>query len=319
MGKERLIINSRGEEKEVKGCIDPFFSDKKTVSPDKSSYLPLMIEGQRIRREHETTQNEAKVEIETRFPWIAAFITGDWHLGGERTDYQLWDKHQRMVYETDGLYECIIGDERDNFVIPKYPTGHYEHLLNPHQQAEFVEWHLKRMDKKGKIIARTGGNHDAWTWTVSGLHLEQFWYREMQSPLLENGGFVDLRVNDAEYKIYLHHGLTRFNSSFNPNHATKRAFEFQGPFDIGALGHTHVSEVAHGYRWNDQYQKDYVQFRVGTYKMDDQYARSKQLGRGQPPGTTVLLSTIERHMIPLARLEDAVEIMEALNERELNL
>jgi hypothetical protein len=207
----------------------------------------------------------------------------------------------------------VVGDERDNFVIPKFASARDEHVLTPQQQAEYVKWHLKRLDEKGKILARTTGNHESWTWSFSGIHLEHFWHHEMQSPLLENGGFMHLNINETPYEFYLHHGISLFNSNFNPNHATKRAYEFQGPFDVGALGHHHTAEVAHGYRWSDQYQKDYVQFRVGTYKLDDQYARSKQLGRGQPPGATVLLSSVERHMIPLIKLEDAVDVLEALN------
>jgi hypothetical protein len=315
MSPERIIINGKGKEKTIRGAIDPEFSDKKVVSPDKSSYLHQMIHEQKMRREHDPGQNEATSRIKTRLSWVGIFMTGDWHIGSERTDYQLWDKHQRMVYETDGLYECIVGDERDNFVIPKYVTGRDEHLINPHQQAEYVEWHLKRMDKKGKILARTGGNHDGWTWMMSGIHLEHYWYREMKSPLMENGGFLHLFLNDMEYTIYLHHGISLFNSNFNPNHATKRAFEFQGPFDAAALGHHHTAEIAHGYRWNDSYQKDYVQFRVGTYKLDDQYARSKQLGKGQPPGVTLLLNTKERKMIPLLKLDEAIDTMEGLNEK----
>lgn len=135
----------------------------------------------------------------------------------------------------------------------------------------------------------------------------------MKSPLLRNGGFVHLFANDVAYELYLHHGQSVFNSNFNPNHATKRAYEFQGAFDVGAMGHRHVSEVAHGWRNNDSKQHDYIQLRTGTYKTNDQYARAKQLGRGQPPGATVLFDTKTRHMIPFAKLEDAVEVLNKLN------
>jgi hypothetical protein len=108
--------------------------------------------------------------------------------------------------------------------------------------------------------------------------------------------------------------LSLFNSNFNPNHASKRAFEFQGPFDVSYMGHTHQTEVAHSYRWNDEFIKDYVQCRTGTYKTDDDYARQKQLGRGQRPGATVLYSTVQRHIIPFIDLDDAVTVMKALNQ-----
>jgi hypothetical protein len=308
-----IIINKSGETRQIRGAIDPVFADKKIVPDSHQVYLTQMVAEQRMRREFDTSQNEATVEIQTGQPWIAVFVTGDWHIGSERTDYVLWDKHQHIVLETPGVFECIVGDERDNFVIPKHATGRDEHLINPHQQAEFIAWHLRRLEAEGKLLARTGGNHDGWTWMMSGIHLEQIWYRELKSPLLENGGFVHINVNDTLYDFYLHHGLSLFNSNFNPNHATRRAFEFQGPFDVGAMGHTHVSEIAHGYKWNDEYQKEIVMMRTGTYKLDDQFARSKQLGRGQLPGATVLLNSQEKKMMPFAKLEDAVTVMEALN------
>jgi hypothetical protein len=313
VAKPEIVINAKGDTAEVSGSTPPEFFDKKINPKSYDSYLEQMVNEQRMRREYDPSQNEATIQIQTHLPWIGLFMTGDWHLGSERTDYTGWQRDQNTVMETEGLYECIVGDERDNFVIPKYATGRDEHLINPQQQAEFIEWHLKTMDNAGKIIARCGGNHDGWTWMMSGIHLENFWYRSMKSPLLENGGFVHLSANDAKYDVFLHHGLSRFNSSFNPNHATKRAFEFQGPFDIGAMGHVHVAETAHGYRWSDQYQKDYVQMRTGTYKLDDQWARSMNMGRGQPAGSTVLISTEEKRMLPFLKLKDAVMVLDALN------
>lgn len=311
--KPELVVNANGDTKQVRGTIHPDFTDKKILPDSYQPYLEQMVNEQRMRREYDPSQNEASIHLESGNPWIGLFMTGDWHLGSERTDYMGWQKDQNIVMETDGLYECIVGDERDNFVIPKFATGRDEHLINPQQQAEFIEFHLKKMDDAGKILARCGGNHDGWTWQMSGIHLEHFWFKDMKAPLLENGGFVHLTVNDTLYDIFLHHGLSRFNSSFNPNHATKRAFEFQGPFDIGAMGHVHVAETAHGYRWSDSYQRDYVQMRTGTYKLDDQWARSMNMGRGQPAGSTVLISTEEKRMMPFLKLEDAVMVLEALN------
>ena len=288
-------------------------SDKKIIPDLHEKTFEAMIDTTRLRRERDPSQNEATIKMETNLPWIAILNTGDWHIGSERCDYEAWHRDMSYVKETDGLFMNILGDERDNFVTPKFMRGADEHVISPQQQAEFIEYVLRDLDGVGKIMARTGGNHDHWTWLQSGIELEDFWYKEMKSPLFRNGGFLHLELNGTKYEFYLHHGLTIFNSNFNPNHATKRAFEFQGPFDVGAMGHSHVAEIAHGYRWTDSHQKDYVQMRTGTYKIDDQYARSRQLGRGQPAGATVLLNTVERRMIPFLKLEDAVSVLKGLN------
>jgi hypothetical protein len=320
-----IITNAKGLiKKVVPGFFEQkVFPDRKLITPDQEvdkRTLDNMIKTQALRRESDPSQNEATVNIRTNHKWLGIFNTGDWHLGSERTDYQKWDHDMGLVRNTDGLYMNIVGDERDNFIIPKFASGQFEALANPQQQADMVEHVLTDMDSSGKLLARTGGNHDGWTWDQSGQSLEHTWYKKMKSPLLSNGGFVHILVDNifkkltVKYDFYLHHGKSIFNSNFNPNHATKRAYEFQGRYDAAAMGHTHVAEIAHGYRNNDSQQHDYVQMRTGTYKMDDQYARAKQLGRGQPAGSTVLINTECKRMMPFLKLEDAVEVLKALNK-----
>lgn len=312
--KEQLIINGKGDIKDVVQTALIGHPDKKYSIFEPRKWLETAIDQQRHRQEFDNSQSSATVKIETALPWVGVFFTSDWHLGSDKVNYELWDKHQTLVLETEGMYEAIVGDERDNFVLPKFKNGLFEGVWNPEEQARFIKWWLEQLNDNDKIIARVGGNHDNWTWDQSGIHLDTLWYSDMKSPLLRNGGFVHTYFNDIFYELYLHHGLSRFNSSFNPNHATKRAYEFQGKFDVGAMGHTHVSETAHGWRNNDEQQHDYVQLRTGTYKMDDQYARMLQLGRGQPPGATVLFNTKERKMIAFSSLESAVEVLNSLNK-----
>jgi len=310
---QKIIINSHGNSREVPSSSILAAPDKKIQTPHHETWLTRIMEQQRERKEIETSQDEATVKIQTRLKYIGINFTGDWHFGSDKVDYLLWDKHQTMVLENDGMYEAIVGDERDNFVNPKFRQGLYEGILNPEEQAEYMKFYMEQLDAKSKIIARVTGNHDFWTWEGSGINFETFWYKGMKSPLLRNGGFVHLQANKVPYEIYMHHGQSIFNSNFNPNHATRRAYEMQGAFDVGVLGHKHVSEVAHGYKNSDSKQHDLVMVRTGTYKLSDEYSRSRQLGRGQPPGATVLFSTSERKMIPFARIEDAVEVMNKLN------
>lgn len=309
-----IIVDSKGTKKEVPSHSFIASPDKKIQTLHHDTWLTRIIDQQRERRSIETSQDEATVKIQTRQKYIGIFFNGDWHFGSDKVDYALWDKHQGMVLDNDGLYEAMVGDERDNFVKPKFQTGLYEGVLNPEEQALYMKEYMEALDKKEKIIARVTGNHDFWTWEGSGINFETFWYKQMKSPLLRNGGFVHLEANKVKYELYLHHGQSLFNSNFNPNHATRRAYEFQGEFDVGAMGHKHVTDVEHGYRGADSKQHDVIFLRTGTYKTEDQYARSKQLGRGEPPGATVLFDTQKRHMIPFASLEDAVEVMKRLNK-----
>lgn len=289
------------------------FPGRKEVNFDYKENLQAIIEAQRLRHEGSASQEKADVRIKTNLPWVLVVGSSDWHLGSESVNYSLFAKHMDLIKQTEGAYMCIVGDERDNFIIPKYASGLFEGVLNPQQQAQMVEDLLVDLDDHDKVLARVTGNHDNWTWTFSGIQLHDLWHDKLKSPLLRNGGFMDLHLNDQKYVAFLHHGISKFNSSFNPNHASKRAFEFMGPYDFMFSGHVHVSETAHSYRWMDEYAKDYVQIRTGTYKENDQYARALQLGRGQPPGGSVLLNTQEKRMIPFLKLEDGIEALKALN------
>jgi hypothetical protein len=138
----------------------------------------------------------------------------------------------------------------------------------------------------------------------------------MKSPLMNVGGFEHLKVNDVEYLGWLHHGLSVYNSTFNPNHASRRSFEMQGPFDFSMMGHTHMSETAQAWRWSEEFAKPVVMMRTGTYKTEDTYGKSKQFPRGQMPGACVLLSTTEKRMMGFANLEDGIEVLTALNNAD---
>jgi predicted phosphodiesterase len=308
-----LITNSQGKTIEVPQTALLNHPDKKITTPTNNTWLTTAIETQRQRESTEVQQNEASVTIQTGLPYIGIFFTGDWHFGSDKVDYALWDKHQSLVINTPGLYEAVVGDERDNFVDPRFRSGLYEGIFNPEQQAIYIKEYMQELDKQDKIIARVGGNHDFWTWEGSGINFETFWQRDMKSPILRNGGFVHLKTNEVKYELYLHHGQSLFNSNFNPNHATRRAYEFQGEFDVGAMGHKHMSEVAHGWRGADSKQKDVLFLRTGTYKLADQYSRSRQMGGGQPPGATVLFNTQTRDMMGYAKIEDAVKVLGLLN------
>ncbi|MBI5357206.1 hypothetical protein HZB78_06380 [Candidatus Collierbacteria bacterium] len=289
------------------------FPDRKETKVDYEAHLKSVIEQQRLRKEADASQEVAHVEIKTNLDYALVVGSGDWHIGSENTDYKLFDSHMKAIKDTEGVYAVMVGDEKDNFVLPKFRSGLFEGVLNPQQQADMVKGILGGLEEKDKILARVSGNHDEWTWTESGVELSNFWHNEMKSPLLRNGGFVHLKLNEVDYTLYLHHGKSLFNSNFNPNHASKRAFEFQGPYDAMFSGHTHVAEAAHSWRWADEFKKDYVQVRTGTYKTKDPYARAKQLGEGQPPGACILMSTEDKRMMPFLKLEDGIEALKAIN------
>ena len=289
------------------------YPDKKQVIFDSKQHLKNVLDQQRLRKEADPSQQKCEVDITTDLPFVLVVGSSDWHLGNENTDHKLFFKHYELISETPGVYVNIIGDERDNFVTPKFRSGLFEGVMNPQQQADMVENLLRGWDEQGKILTRVGGNHDNWTWEGVGVNLENYWFSDMKSPLMKLGGFQHLTINGIKYLGWLHHGISLFNSQFNPNHASRRAFEFQGPFDFSMMGHTHGSEVAMGWKWSEEFAKPIVMCRTGTYKTEDAYAKSRQLPRGQAPGACILFSTTEKSMMGFDTIEKGIQALKALN------
>ena len=289
------------------------FADKKKVIFDSASHIKAVIEEQKLRGEADPSQNRCEVRIKTDLPFILVVGSSDWHLGSEHCDYEMFWKHYNLIKDTDGVFVNIIGDERDNFVMPKLRAGLFEEVLNPQQQADLFQGLLQGWDDKGKILARCGGNHDNFSWMEVGVNIENYWYQDMKSPLMRVGGFEHLKLNKIEYVGWLHHGLSVYNSTFNPNHASRRSFEMQGPFDFSMMGHTHQEEVSMGWRWSEEYAKRVCMVRTGTYKTDDTYAKSRQFPRGQEPGACILFDTREKRMMGFDNINSGIEALVAMN------
>lgn len=320
----RLVINPQGDEREVPAAgvnrtPQVAYPDKKQVVFNVKTHFANMAEQQRLRKEAEAGQQKCEVEITTNLPFVLVMGTSDWHLGSEHTDYDLFWRHYNLIKDTPGVFVNVIGDERDNFVTPKLRAGLFEGVMNPQQQADMIRELLKDWDDSGKVLARVGGNHDGWGWEQSGVALENYWYREMKSPLMKVGGFEHLKVNGVEYLGFLHHGISIYNSTFNPNHASRRAFEMQGPYDFMMSGHVHQSEVAQGWRWSEEFAKKVIMCRTGTYKTEDTYSKSRQFARGQQPGACILFSSEEKRMMGFNSLEDGIEVMQAMNNLRGNV
>lgn len=323
--ENKIIIDQRGTEKEVKKPFTPLvpeknvivFPDKKEVNVSWRENLKKIKDIQELLRDSEIVQEEATVNVPLDYPHLPALIwfPSDMHIGSDKTDYELLTKHIDLVIETPNAFAVFVGDDVDfgiwgglqfEAVIPPYMQG-----FTVRDIAEELGGRNKR--EKSLVLGRVTGNHTDWLFPVSGENWESIWYEKTKAPVFPGIGKLTLNIGDEVYKVALAH-MYWGRSKLNPTNACKRLIEHEYPdVDIAVIGHDHISEVLEFFRG----EKKRVAIRSGTYKLTDYYARKHGIAlRGQRGGICCLLYPDSHKMLPFLRLEDGVEYLNTL--RELN-
>ena len=300
---EKLIINGRGLEKII-GPTNPF-PDKHIPSYDYEKTTKFLSEARQMVKETKIGQKEATWIPELMYPTLpfAISLMSDMHYGSTNVDYELLDKHFKIVEETPNFFLATNGDHIDNFNAVKFPDGMYENPLPPNHQAKALFKKLLDLDKKDKVAVVAHGNNDLFGHKGGQDFFETF-ASEMKAPVFTQGGTLDIVTASYTYKMILNHTYWG-KSKINITNAPKRLMEYENgdkTADIGWLGHTHQSSFEHFSKGG----KDVVAVVSGTYKVDDPWAA--KIGLGANPGkagTTLVLYPDQRKMEVFKDMESA--------------
>ncbi len=285
------------------------FEDKKPHQVDEDAILTHLQEAQRIDQQMSVGQRDASLTVNPDYPELPIFIwvVNDSHLGSTKVDYTSFTNHYQVTRTTPNFYCVCNGDEIDNFMIDmgRASTGVYENPITPEQQALLMRGLFKRLDKDGKLLGSSFGNHNQWI-KKAGLKFENTWLRDFDSPVLNCGGLLTLKFGTQAYRIAMTH-LYWGNSKKNPTNAAKNYIDYEYPTaDIVLLGHTHQKE----YLWflRDQ-QHDYrIALIGGCYKTEDEFAAQAGYGgKGKLGGFTLALYPDARRIDVYASPEAARE------------
>jgi len=263
--------------------------------------LERMKEIQRQREALRLWKDSVTITIDTgRLPYFFLMPLSDLHMGSEQVDYHQLERYLKAI-DRYPIYTVLLGDLGDFFGPFKYPTGMAEDVVSA--DAQLMTLRKFFLQYKDKILCAVTGNHDDWIYKTAGVEPYRWLAEDLNIPLLNSGGLLNLEVNEVKYKILLYHSISRYNSSFNPTHAGKRMLELHRDADIVISGDKHrfgMEKLTH------RDKKPYV-IQLGTFKTEDSYGR-RSYGMAPRPqvGFPVLfLSAGEKNVEAIEDLETA--------------
>jgi hypothetical protein len=306
----RIIIDGKGSEKQVfEKQVSPF-PDKKKQKSEYERVTKYLQEGQQIGKDFDPGQTDRRATWvpQPQYPDlpIAILLASDIHYGSTRIDYDLLEKHLKIVEDTPNFYMCTNGDHIDNFNAVTHATGMTENPLPPVIQGRVFMERLLELDSQKKIGVLGQGNHDEFGF-VAGQDFYDTFMRDFSAPIFTKGGILTIKLQGVDYKMVLNHTYWG-KSKINITNASKRLLEYEGggECDIGWLGHVHQSS----YELFTKGEKEQLAVVSGTYKTDDPWAAKKGIGgRGGHPGITVMLWPHKKKMEVFKDAEIAQEFM----------
>lgn len=243
---------------------------------------------------------------------IALALPSDWHIGNKGTDHKRIIEDIEVIVNHPRLYCSVGGDPVDNFVIEKMISASREQIFQVDVQWALFRTLVKKLVANHSLLFVGAGNHDAWTYKVAGIDGIQAALAGINVVNTKEGGLVRLQVGDQPYALYRKHKPTRFNSGYNPHHFLEQMLRMGTPWDwdIGVSEHFHHAHIKWG-DGTDGTTKERVFITTGSYKVDDAYAQALGYYGGGYGVPCVLLFPDRREMWPVARLEQAVRILDS--------
>lgn len=209
---------------------------------------------------------------------VVVFFMSDLHLGSPGVDYAGIDRDIRAVCALDeaGIQVGVIvgGDLLDNHIVGKLQRIRLN--SSPFLAIEewgLVDYALTRLAPY--IIGSVAGNHDNWSWAVSGVDLLRQRHMRLNNGILYDPYELNfaLQVGGFECRVAVRHAW-KGHSKYNPTHGIEDHQWTRGrEFDIAAGGHTHRGALVREF---DNGGKVGWAIMMGTYKVEDPYG--KQLG-----------------------------------------
>lgn len=230
--------------------------------------LPALINTGNRAQEKLNVKKTQYIRI-NRLPFMIVPLS-DIH-GGAKCDYEAIVKDLKLIRDTQDCYAIVAGDVTDNFIIGKLTAIQKHQPTTLDEEILFAEWFCKMIAEK--ILVWVSGNHDNWTYKVSGIDPYKYYLKNSSCLYDRNEVVFDLCHDDMSEKWVIRHKW-RGNSIFNPTHGMEVSWERNGDdFDVAIGGHTHIATLHRPFIKHDKKRHAVL---IGTYKLLDEYG--KELG-----------------------------------------
>lgn len=222
---------------------------------------------QKARAETEDVYDYAKIELVSDRP-VCIGITGDWHLGSTidtemlKRDVDIMANHPLV----SGVF--LMGDLTDS---ANFNPAQDEAFLSLEEQRA---WMLSILDYIGKdrILTMWKGNHDHKWERKNGISKYAGLSKRYEAPVFYGSAFIDLYVNDVNYRLMGSHRLMGSSIYNNAHPAVRGHREVQG-LDLVFAGHTHRKG------FSEQPVKEFNKSRMtyslmsGTYQLENEFTK----------------------------------------------
>jgi len=251
-----------------------------------SSFNQLMgrlEELQGIKKESSIWKDSVDIKIDTGgFPYFLLHPLSDMHIGAIGSDTPAVKKHLSLLSDLP-VYTVLLGDLGDMFSPTKHPEGMMGDVLTPDEQMITLRAFFKEFQTS--ILATVQDpSHMDWVRQVSGVEPQRWLVEDLNIPMLQSGGHMNLSINGIDYSLLLFHKIARFNSSLNITNAGKRMLDMEADADVVVSGHTHIGAAEKLVKRD----KKPLVVNLGTFKTSDDFGTRN----GMVPNPQVFFPTL---------------------------
>ena len=280
-------------------------SFKKPSGKDAEGWFAEAQRRLETRADTEDSYDYAKIEFNSDRP-VCVGITGDWHLGAT-IDTEMLKRDVGLIAEHPLVAGAFFtGDLTDSAF---FNPAQDEDMLSYEEQRAWMTSILDYIGKE-RVLAMWKGNHDHKWESKNGTSKYTGLSNKYDCPVFYGNAFVDLNVNDVNYKLLGSHRL-RGNSIYNNAHPAIRGHrEVQG-LDLTFAGHIHKRGHI------EQPVREFGSSRTvyglinGTYQMGSGYTKDSGYGiqRGAELGMYWVLFGHDKKMLRIMDTDQMVETM----------
>jgi len=273
---------------------------------DFNRHLARLQALQDLREETNLWQEKVDLHVDTQgFPYFMLLPLSDLHIGHQGVDMDELGHYLRYLKDYP-VQTVLVGDLGDFFSPTKHPDGMLGDVITPDDQLLLLKRFMETYQDKILAVVQDP-SHGDWVRQSSGIEPYRWITEDLNIPLLQSGGLLDLSVNNERYRISLYHAISKFNSSFNRTHAAKRSRELHRDCDMVISGHVHIGAMEKAVHREDT--PYFVQ--LGTFKVNDGFGTRNGMFPKPQPFYPTLLFDGRRHNIEA--IEDPDSAMEFIN------
>lgn len=230
---------------------------------------------------------------------VGIVFTGDWQLGSEGVDYDLWRGDMEILHsfhkENQGaVYAIGLGDYASHLGALNIGGSQYRDIVKSADQFVMLQqfFHLTA----GMWLTLAQGCHDTFVSKKGAIDTVERYCELSGARHGWHGVPITVRLGGESYVIRTRHKYG-FNSRLNPANSQRRQLEMEGPADIVAHGHLHTSFIEDSYAVG----QDTVKLRSGSYQIHDEFARQQVGNVKADPRQPMVILYPDRHEVWVCR------------------